>query len=148
MIAVQLAVENYFYSSTGTNVMSATYWIGLEEVGNLYYWHDGSKLNNGMVSNANPYMHISYDFHDAWSAANNCTIAAQWRTYNNYTGAYISQYCCGACGCKFWWAVPQLLPVTDLSMHTSHCWCHRYQPVFALCTKLACGRKGYYFSTP
>ena len=85
--AAQLAVESYFYGGSGTNVMAATYWIGLEEVGNLYYWHDGSKINNGMVSNANPYMHISFDFHDVWTAANNCTIAAQWRWYNNYTGA-------------------------------------------------------------
>ncbi len=83
---MQLLVENYFYGGTGTNVMSATYWIGLEEVGNMYYWHDGSRLKNGMVSNANPYMHISYDFHDVWTAANNCTIAAQWRSYNTYTG--------------------------------------------------------------
>jgi hypothetical protein len=86
--AAQLAVENYFYGGSGTNAMAATYWIGLTEVGNLYYWHDGSKINNGMVSNANPYMHISFDFHDVWTAANNCTIAAQWRWYNNYTGGH------------------------------------------------------------
>jgi hypothetical protein len=49
-------VEKYFYGGSGTNVMSATYWVGLERTTSpvRFYWQDGSDVGNGAVSNVNP----------------------------------------------------------------------------------------------
>ncbi len=47
-------VENY-YSSVSSG--STTYYIGLEKVGNQWYWYDGSSAGNGQPGNANPYAH-------------------------------------------------------------------------------------------
>jgi hypothetical protein len=50
----QLAVESWFYAiSTSINY----FYIGLEKVGRLWYWPDGSSAGNGQPSNANPYAH-------------------------------------------------------------------------------------------
>ena len=39
-----------------TRALRSPYWIGLEKPAgsNLYYWSDGSVVNNGNVSNADP----------------------------------------------------------------------------------------------
>ena len=84
----QLYVERYFYGSGSTNALSSTYWLGLEKSGFIYYWLDGKNAGNGMVSNANPYAHFAYDYHDTATPALNCTIAHASRTYANYTGAW------------------------------------------------------------
>jgi hypothetical protein len=34
--------------------LPSIYWLGLEKSGNLYYWQDGTKVNNGATSNASP----------------------------------------------------------------------------------------------
>jgi hypothetical protein len=47
----QLEVERRF---TDTGALSSYYWIGLEKSGNMYYWQDGTPVNNGFTSNANP----------------------------------------------------------------------------------------------
>ena len=94
-LCLQLAVEKYFYGGYGTNVMSGTYWVGLEKSSTIYYWLDGTNAGNGMVSNANPYAHFGYDYHDIWTPSINCTIAHASRTYANYTGGWRRQsYAC------------------------------------------------------
>jgi hypothetical protein len=85
---LQLYVERYFYGSGSTSAMAATYWLGLEKSGVTYYWLDGKNAGNGMVSNANPYAHFAYDYHDLATPSLNCTIAHASRTYANYTGAH------------------------------------------------------------
>jgi hypothetical protein len=64
----QLEVEAYFRSS---NALRSPYWLGLEKRGTLYYWTDGSVVNNGNVSNNSPYAHFSWTFQvrrGSWSA--------------------------------------------------------------------------------
>ncbi len=50
----QFALESYYTSASSGN---GYYYIGLEKVGNLWYWYDGSSAGNGQPSNANPYAH-------------------------------------------------------------------------------------------
>ena len=50
----QWVMENYYSSVSSGN---AYYYIGLEKVGNLWYWYDGASAGNGQPSNANPYAH-------------------------------------------------------------------------------------------
>lgn len=40
----------------GKGLLSSLYWIGLEKPtgANTYFWQDGTMVNNGYVSNANP----------------------------------------------------------------------------------------------
>ncbi len=38
----------------GRGSLGRYYWLGLEKSGNLYYWQDGTKVNNGATSNADP----------------------------------------------------------------------------------------------
>ena len=47
----QLTVEAYFATQ---KVLATYYWLGLEKRQNLYYWQDGTRVNNGNVSNADP----------------------------------------------------------------------------------------------
>jgi hypothetical protein len=49
--AEQLEIEMRFRKSGSLRSM---YWIGLEKSGNLYYWQDRSRVNNGNVSNEDP----------------------------------------------------------------------------------------------
>jgi hypothetical protein len=50
----QNMVERYYVSvSSG----STYYYIGVERVGRLWYWPDGTSAGNGQPSNANPYAH-------------------------------------------------------------------------------------------
>ncbi len=35
-------------------ILPSLYWLGLEKSGNLYYWQDGTVVNNGHTSNADP----------------------------------------------------------------------------------------------
>jgi hypothetical protein len=49
--AEQLEVETRF---SNTGALSYYYWIGLEKSGNMYYWQDGTPVNNGFTSNADP----------------------------------------------------------------------------------------------
>jgi hypothetical protein len=49
--AEQLDVETRF---TTTGALPWYYWIGLEKSANMYYWQDGTPVNNGLTSNANP----------------------------------------------------------------------------------------------
>jgi hypothetical protein len=44
-------VEAYFATQ---KVLATYYWLGLEKRQNLYYWQDGTRVNNGNVSNADP----------------------------------------------------------------------------------------------
>jgi hypothetical protein len=50
----QFALESYYTSASSGN---AYYYIGLEKVGNLWYWYDGASAGNGQPGNANPYAH-------------------------------------------------------------------------------------------
>jgi hypothetical protein len=53
----QLDVEFHF---KGTRALRSMYWIGLEKSGNMYYWRgDGKRVNNGNVSDADPYAHFT-----------------------------------------------------------------------------------------
>ena len=52
----QFAVESYYTSAVGS-IGHIGYYIGLEKVGNVWYWYDGTSAGNGQVSNANPYAH-------------------------------------------------------------------------------------------
>jgi hypothetical protein len=52
LVAAQ--VETTF---TSRSLLPAYYWLGLERAGNLYYWVDGTRVNNGNVSNTNPCEH-------------------------------------------------------------------------------------------
>jgi hypothetical protein len=47
----QLEAETYF--TTGRE-LGAYYWIGLEKQANMYYFQDGSQVNNGAVKNTSP----------------------------------------------------------------------------------------------
>jgi hypothetical protein len=49
--AEQLEIETWFAT---TKSLRPIYWIGLEKSGTLYYWVDGSRVNNGNVSNEDP----------------------------------------------------------------------------------------------
>jgi hypothetical protein len=51
-----MEVESYFKAS---RALRSVYWIGLEKQANLYFWRDGSVVNNGNVSDADPYAHFS-----------------------------------------------------------------------------------------
>ncbi len=44
-------MENIFRAR---KTLRGYYWLGLEKSGNLYYWQDGTKVNNGATSNADP----------------------------------------------------------------------------------------------
>jgi hypothetical protein len=47
-------VEKYYVSvSSG----STQYYIGVEKVGRLWYWPDGTSAGNGQPGNSNPYAH-------------------------------------------------------------------------------------------
>lgn len=52
--AEQLAVEMHFNKS-GISIGLETYWTGLERLGNLHYWPDGTSIGNGVPSDTNPY---------------------------------------------------------------------------------------------
>jgi hypothetical protein len=47
-------VEKYYVAASSG---STVYYIGLEKVGRLWYWPDGTSAGNGQPSNANPYAH-------------------------------------------------------------------------------------------
>jgi hypothetical protein len=52
-----MEVELFF---KGTRALRSLYWIGLERSGNTYYWlGDGTRVNNGNVSDADPYAHFT-----------------------------------------------------------------------------------------
>jgi hypothetical protein len=50
----QFEIEAWFRM---TRSLRSIYWIGLEKSTNLYFWQDGSVVNNGNVSNADPCEH-------------------------------------------------------------------------------------------
>jgi hypothetical protein len=81
----QLQVETYYWQ---TNAMYWYYWIGLERSGNLYYWQDGTRVNNGNMSNADPYTHFTYFYQDwlLYYPNWNGTIAHWSYQYDIYTG--------------------------------------------------------------
>ncbi len=81
----QLQVETY-YKQTGA--MNWYYWIGLEKSGSLYYWQDGTRINNGNMSNANPYTHFTYFYQDwlMYYPSYDRTIAHWSYQYDIYTG--------------------------------------------------------------
>jgi hypothetical protein len=81
----QLQVETYFRQ---TNAMNWYYWIGLEKQANVYYWQDGTRINNGNLSNADPYTHFTYFYQDwlTYHPTYNRTIAHWSFQYDVYTG--------------------------------------------------------------
>lgn len=46
----------------GTGRLPSYYWTGLVKQGTLFYWPDGTVVNSGAPSNANPYAHFPWDF--------------------------------------------------------------------------------------
>ena len=79
-------METYFKA---TRKLGTSYWTGLIKNANLYYWPDGSVVNNGATSNANPYAHFPYNYQDrlALYPTYTSTLAHVTWAYNNYTGA-------------------------------------------------------------
>jgi hypothetical protein len=57
--AAQLEVEKHFLATTtGINTTTTkNYWMGIRQVGRTWYMLDGTVLNNGVPSNADPYAH-------------------------------------------------------------------------------------------
>jgi hypothetical protein len=58
--AEQLEIEMWFRK---TRSLRSMYWLGLEKSGYLYYWQDGTKVNNGNVSNEDPCEHELQPLH-------------------------------------------------------------------------------------
>ena len=52
----QLDIETYF-RATGQLTATDTYWMGLYKGPLYWYWADNTRVNNGEVSNENPYAH-------------------------------------------------------------------------------------------
>jgi hypothetical protein len=83
----QLRLERYFRA---TRKLPSTYWTGLIKNANLYYWPDGSVVNNGATSNSNPYAHFWYNFQDrlARYPTYTYTLAHSSYRYGRYSGAW------------------------------------------------------------
>ncbi len=88
-VRLQLRLENYFRA---TRKLGTTYWTGLIKNANLYYWPDGTVVNNGATSNANPYAHFPYNYQDrlARYPTYTYTLATSTNAYSNYTGGQLA----------------------------------------------------------
>jgi hypothetical protein len=79
LVAAQ--VETTF---TSRSLLPAYYWLGLERAGNLYYWVDGTRVNNGNVSNTNPCEHAWQPHLHCKQSQHSC-IAAMSRSKTEVT---------------------------------------------------------------
>ncbi len=89
---MQLRIEKYFRA---TRRLGSIYWTGLIKNDNLYYWPDGSVVNNGATSNANPYAHFPYNYQDRLAAYPTFiyTLAHTSWSYGTYTGVWQTAIC-------------------------------------------------------